>query len=95
MKVAISFVCGAVICALVIIGVKPILPASADTADGINASDNGTNFFTKLVPDIEKIYRESLTSPFIRAGANITDEDIAGYYHDLMNKTGLTDPNSN
>lgn len=95
MKVVISFICGAVVCAMIIIGVRTVLPASADTGDGSAASENNTNFLAKLVPDIGKIYRESLTSPFIRAGANITYPDIAGYYHDLMNKTGLTDPNSN
>jgi|WetSurMetagenome_2_1015567.scaffolds.fasta_scaffold654583_1 hypothetical protein len=95
MKTAISFICGVVVCALIIIGVKPILPALADTSDNGEASSNETNFLADLIPDFEKIYRESLTSPFIRAGANITDPDIAGYYNDLMSKTGLTDPNRN
>ena len=95
MKVALSFICGAVVCALIIIGVKPVLPAAADTVDDNAASDNNTNFFANLLPDFEKIYRESLTAPFISAEGTIQDKDIAGFYHDLMNKTGLTDPNSN
>ena len=71
------------------------MPASADTNEGSTASDNDTNFLANLVPDFEKIYRESLTAPFIRAESKITDPDIAEFYHDLMDKTGLTDPNKN
>lgn len=95
MKVAVSFICGAVVCAMIIIGVRSVLPASADTADGTAVTDNNTSFFANLLPDIGKIYRDSLTEPFIKAESKITDDDIAGYYHDLMNKTGLTNPNSN
>lgn len=94
MKVVISFICGAVVCALIIIGVKPVLPAMADTTDNGTVSDN-TSFLADLLPDIEKIYRESLSAPFIRAESKIYDQDIAEYYRDLMGKTGLTDPGSN
>jgi hypothetical protein len=44
------------------------------------------------MPDIEKIYRESLTMPFIKAGSKIYDEDIAEFYNDLINNTVLYDP---
>jgi hypothetical protein len=95
MKMAISFLCGIAVCALIIFGVKPILPTNAQTTDsGGGSSDNGTSVLTKLMPDFEKIYRDALTEPFIRAESKITDPDIAEYYHGLMQKTGLTDPNA-
>lgn len=94
MKVVLSFICGAVACALIIISVKSVLPAMADTADSGPVSDN-TSFLADLLPDIEKIYRESLAAPFIKAESKIYDAEIADYYRDLMDKTGLTDPNSN
>lgn len=93
MKVFLSFICGAAVCALIIIGVKPVLPAMADTTEDGTVSDN-TSFLADLLPDIEKIYRESLAAPFIRAESQIYDEDIAGFYRDLMNRTGLTEPDS-
>lgn len=43
----------------------------------------------RAVPAIEKIYRESLTMPFKKAEAKIWDEDIADFYSDLMDVTGL------
>ena len=95
MKIALSFICGAVICSLIIFGVKPpSLPAIADTAENGTVSDNGKGFLADLLPDFDKIYRDALTSPFIEAESKIYDEDIASYYHGLMAKTGLTDPNS-
>jgi hypothetical protein len=93
LKVALSFICGAAICSLIVIGVKPVLPVMADTTESSAVSDNGTSFLAGLVPDIDKIYRESLTAPFIRAESKIYDEDIAAFYGGLMDKTGLTDPN--
>lgn len=95
MKVAISFICGAAVCSLVIFGVKPVLPAQADGTVEETTSDNYTNFFADLLPDFDKIYRDALTSPFISAGSKIQDEDIAAYYSELMGKTGLTNPDSN
>ena len=95
MKVALSFICGAVVCSLIIFGVKPpALPAMADSTDNGIVADNCTNFLADLLPDFNKIYREALTSPFIEAESQIYDEEIAGYYHELMAKTGLTNPNS-
>jgi hypothetical protein len=94
MKMAISFICGVVICFLILYGVKPVLPAFAEEATSSDESENVTQSLVGLLPDIEKIYRESLTMPFIQAESEIYDEDIADFYHALMEKTGLTDPNS-
>jgi len=92
MKMAISFLCGIAVCALIVFGVKPILPTSADTTEANSGTDNTTTTLVKLLPDFEKIYRDALTSPFIKAESKIYDPDIAEYYHGLMQKTGLTDP---
>jgi ribosome biogenesis GTPase A len=95
MKLAIGFICGAAICFLIMFGIKPILPAYAEEVNPPDDSENVTQTLVGLLPDIEKIYRESLTMPFIQAESEIHDEDIANFYHALMEKTGLTDPNSN
>jgi hypothetical protein len=99
MKMAISFICGAVICGLIIIGVKPVLPALAETTNS-GATNSGTeseNTTPSIVDQIsgfDKIYRDALTEPFIKAESKISDPDIADYYHGLMEKTGLTNPGS-
>ncbi len=93
MKTAISFICGAVICYLVVIGVKPVLPVMADESGSGTVSDNNTGFLADLLPDFEKIYKDSLAEPFIKAESKIQDPDIADYYHGLMDKTGLTATN--
>jgi hypothetical protein len=90
MKTAISFICGAVICYLVVIGVKPVLPVMADESISGDVSDNSSSLLLKIMPDFEKIYRDALAEPFIKAESKIQDPDIADYYHGLMNKTGLT-----
>ena len=91
MKMAISFICGVVVCCLIIFGVKPVLPTQADTTVLTDDSDNLTVGLTNLLPDIEKIYHDALTMPFIKAESKIYDEDIAEFYRELMEKTGLTD----
>jgi hypothetical protein len=90
MKVAISFICGAIICYLIFIGVNPVLPAMADGAVNEGGSDNNTGSLAGLLPDFEKIYKDALAEPFIKAESKIYDPEIADYYHGLMDKTGLT-----
>jgi len=65
-----------------------------ETADN-STSQEDSGLLSNLIPDVSKIYRESLTQPFIKARSQITDPEIADYYDTLMAKTGLTDPNSN
>ena len=69
-KVAISFVAGVVVCGLMLIGVRAVLPTHAETSYE-TLSDNTTNAFLDMLPDIEKIYRESLLMPFQKAKAKI------------------------
>jgi hypothetical protein len=86
---AISFIAGVVVCSLLLFVVRMVLPVQAVTDDPSAASENATNGLSKLLPDIEKIYRESLQMPFIKAEMKIYDKDIAEYYRALMDKTGL------
>jgi hypothetical protein len=88
-KMAISFMAGMAVCSLLLFGVRMVLPVSAVTDDPEAASENTTDSLLNLLPDIEKIYRESLMMPFIKAESKIYDEDIAEYYRALMDKTGL------
>jgi len=88
-KVAISFICGAIVCSLLLIGAKTVLPTQAETDDLSDTSENVTQSFIDLLPDIEKIYRESLIAPFAKAESKIYDEDIAEFYSELLDSTGL------
>jgi len=44
-----------------------------------------------LVPDLEKINREALITPLLEAEKTIWDEDIAEYYHLLLQRCSFTD----
>jgi hypothetical protein len=94
MKMAISFIAGILVCCLMLFGVKMVMPVRADvTEDTAAVADNSTtNGLLNLLPDIEKIYRESLTMPFIKARSKIYDPDIAQFYQELLDKTVLYDP---
>ena len=54
------------------------------------AEDDGEFDLTSLLPDIGRIYRTSLAAPFQQVEEEIEDEDIANFYHRLMQETGLT-----
>ena len=90
MKMAIGFICGVIVSCLIVFGVKPVLPTQAETLPAANSSENATMTLANLLPDFETIYHESLTMPFIKAESKIQDADIAEFYRDLMDKTGLT-----
>jgi hypothetical protein len=68
-------------------GVKTVLPIKAETDGSI--SENVSASLVNFLPDIEKIYRDALTSPFIKAESKIYDPDIAEYYHDLVGRSVL------
>jgi hypothetical protein len=99
MKMVISFILGVAVCCLIFFGVKPVLPMFANTTDTgaqIAANDESSNTTQGIISSIsgfDKIYRDALTEPFIKAESKITDPDIAEFYHGLMVKTGLTNPN--
>jgi hypothetical protein len=89
-KVFFSFIAGMVVCSLLLFTVRLVLPTQAATDGPGSASENITNNgLSRLLPDIGKIYQDSLTMPFKQAEKKITDPDIAEYYRALMDKTGL------
>jgi hypothetical protein len=92
LKMAFSFISGILVCGLILFGVKNVLPIRADTDNLSGQSENTTQSFLNLLPDIEKIYHESLTMPFKKAESKIYDPDIANFYHELMGKSVLSDP---
>ena len=91
MKIALSFISGVIVCGLMLIGVRTVMPTQAETTvDG--TADNVTGGLLDLLPDIEQIYRQSLVLPFQKAAAKIYDPDIAEFYSDLLDATGLSEP---
>lgn len=92
MKMAISFISGILVCGLLLFGVKSVLPIRAETDNLSEQSENLTQGLLELLPDIERIYQESLTLPFIKAESKIYDEDIAEFYRELLDRTVLYEP---
>jgi hypothetical protein len=89
MKIAISFISGIVICCAVLFGARTVIPIIASTDSDSDSSENVSQSLLDLIPDIERIYRESLTKPFVAAESKIYDEDIAEFYGELLDDTGL------
>jgi hypothetical protein len=87
-RLFVAFMSGVVVCGLLILGARSVLPTRADEATD-NATENVTMTLVNLLPNIEKIYEESLTLPFTKAASKIYDEDIADFYSDLLDRTGL------
>jgi len=87
-KAVFGFFAGVAVCGLLLFGARTVIPVLAAPDDG--ASENASLGLAGLLPDFEKIYHESLTMPFKKAESKITDPDIAAYYRDLMETTGLT-----
>ena len=93
MKTALSFIAGVVVCSLLIYGLSFAMPIRAETMDNPGASSENVTFsLLNLLPDIERVYRESLTLPFIKAQSKIYDPDIAEFYQELLDKTVLYEP---
>ena len=95
-KVFFSFSCGIIVCGLLLFGVQSVLPIRAQTSDGSDnlssLSENLSQSLVSLLPDIEKIYREALTSPLHEAKKQIYDEDIAEFYDLLLERSSLNNP---
>jgi hypothetical protein len=89
MRIIVSFLSGIVVCGLLLWGAKMVLPTQAQTDNTSGSSENVTQGLSGLIPDIEKIYQESLTTPFRMAESKIYDEDIAEFYGALLDNTGL------
>jgi hypothetical protein len=90
-KMAISFIFGVMVCSLVLFGVKTVGTIQAQSSDLSEPSENLSQGLIDLLPDIERIYHESLTFPFRKAESKIYDEDIAQFYRELLDRSGLGD----
>jgi hypothetical protein len=91
-KLVIGFISGLVVCGLLLFGIRSAIPTRAETDDTSGASDNLTQRVLNILPDFEKIYRQALTLPFQKAESKIYDKDIADFYRELLDKTGLREP---
>lgn len=47
---------------------------------------------TTVLPDVEKIYRAALTAPLQEVEKEIKDEEIAEFYHKLIQRYDLDEP---
>ncbi|MFC1945788.1 hypothetical protein ACFLW1_01160 [Chloroflexota bacterium] len=88
MKITVGFFIGVIFCGMALLGLQAALPIFAQEPTDNSTSDNFS--LAELLPDIEQIYQDALMTPFIEAEAKIYDEDIAEFYHKLMEKTNLT-----
>lgn len=87
MKLAAGFFIGMIVCLLLVFAVgyfTSVIRAEANPGNPDNPLD-----VANLLPDIGKIYRESLGSPYRQVKSEISDPDIASYYQVLMDRTGL------
>ena len=91
MKLAFSFISGILVCGLLLFGVKTVGTIQAQSSDLGEPSENISQGLIDLLPDIERIYHESLTFPFRKAESKIYDEDIAQFYRELLDRSGLGD----
>ena len=87
MKATLFFLAGMVVSLLIIFAIFRIgSPISAEDT----SLENDSPDLESLLPDIKGIYQTCLTEPFKQVETEIRDPDIAKYYHQLMQKTGLT-----
>ena len=105
MKIMLGFLMGVMVGGLLIAGVLSAVliggqlwnsdpafrPATSSLEEGEEIQDEqseGGNIIG-IIPDIRKIYHEALVSPFQKAEQEIHDEDIAQFYHELLESCGL------
>ncbi|MFC2066909.1 hypothetical protein ACFLUO_07705 [Chloroflexota bacterium] len=96
MKMTLSFISGIIVCGLLFFGVQsalPILAQTDDESDNLSAlSANLSQSLINFLPDIEKIYRDAITTPLQEAEKKIYDDDIADFYQALLKRTALDKP---
>jgi hypothetical protein len=76
------------VCLLLVFAMNRNTPTvSAD--DSITITSQDSMDVSGLMPDVGKIYREALGGPYRQVESEITDPDIARYFRNYMNATGL------
>ena len=61
---------------------------AVSAADPTTTTPDGTDV-SGLMPDVKKIYYSALGDPYRQVEKEITDPDIAAYFHKYMEDTGL------
>jgi hypothetical protein len=74
---------GVIATVLIVHGTIAVTAQEPTTPETVTEDPSG------LLPDVGKIYRQCLGSPFRQVEGEIHDPDIANYYHNLMQETGL------
>jgi len=87
MKMVLGFFFGVGVCLLLIFAIAHY--TSRVSADSSSATSSVGTDFNGLLPDVGAIYREALGAPYRQVESEITDPDIAKYFHTYMNATGL------
>ena len=67
---------------------KPI-PTTLPAESAVTASTDSEDTYTDIIPDVEGIYKSALGAPYRQVESEITDPDIAAYYRQYMEETGL------
>ena len=80
-----------VVAGLLLVGLSSVsIQAGADDSVEIQAvSDNSVGL--EILPDIGRIYRAALVTPLEAVEDEIQDEEIAEFYHRLLQKYDLGD----
>jgi hypothetical protein len=79
----IGLVSGVIATVLIVHGTVTVEAQEPTTQETVTEDPGG------LLPDVGKIYRQCLGSPFRQVEGEISDPDIARFYHNLMQETGL------
>jgi hypothetical protein len=87
MKTAVGFAFGMAFCLLLFTATGRYTAQVRAEETQITQSD--ASGIGSLLPDIGKIYRAALGSPYRQVESEIKDPDIARYYRTLMERTGL------
>jgi hypothetical protein len=73
---------------LVLVMTNNTTTVSADAAASTTTYTDDLNV-TGLMPDVGQIYNAALGDPYRQVETEITDPDIANYFHRYMEDTGL------
>ena len=86
MKTLKGFIIGVTVC-FIVMWVFGYFRVYALAADEPALTDETS--FSSLLPDIGKIYRSALGSPYRQVKSEITDPEIAAFFARFMDETGL------
>ncbi len=91
MKTFFGFLLGLLVGGVFLFGAQVAIPSRADS-DSLDISENTS--LVQLLPDFKKFYRQALLMPLHEAEKEIYDEDIASFYHSLLERSSLDYPSN-